>query len=146
MARAIAANGTKVFVCDIDAAGLDKLAQEIPGLATGVCDVSRRDEIEDMVAEAAQALGGIDVLINNAGISGPTAPVAELDLEAWEKVLQVNLTGTFNVTHLAIPHLIRAGGRAIINMSSAADLLMDKAGRDHRLGITAWGHAPPIAR
>jgi NAD(P)-dependent dehydrogenase (short-subunit alcohol dehydrogenase family) len=120
MARAFAASGAKVFVFDIDAAGLDELAEELPGLTTGLCDVSRREQIERMVAEAAQALGGLDVLINNAGIAGPTAPVAELDPDAWEKVLQVNLTGTFNVTRLAIPHLIRAGGGVIINMSSAA--------------------------
>jgi NAD(P)-dependent dehydrogenase (short-subunit alcohol dehydrogenase family) len=99
---------------------LAELAKELPGLTTGLCDVSQREQIERMVAVAAQALGGIDVLINNAGIAGPTAPVAEFDPDAWEKVLQVNLTGTFNVTRLAIPHLIRAGGGAIINMSSAA--------------------------
>ena len=120
MARAFVANGAKVFVCDIDRAGLAELARELPGLVTGLCDVSEREQIERMVTDAAQALGGIDVLINNAGIAGPTAPVAELDPEAWEKVLQVNLTGTFNVTRLVIPHLIRAGGGAIINMSSAA--------------------------
>ena len=73
-----------------------------------------------MVADAAQALGGIDVLINNAGIAGPTAPVVELIPTHWEKVLQVNLTGTFNVTRLAIPHLHSHGRGAIINMSSAA--------------------------
>ena len=120
MARAFVANGAKVFVCDIDRAGLAELARELPSLVTGLCDVSEREQIERMVTDAAQALGGIDVLINNAGIAGPTAPVAELDPEAWEKVLQVNLTGTFNVTRLVIPHLIRAGGGAIINMSSAA--------------------------
>ena len=111
MARAFVANGAKVFVCDIDRAGLAELARELPGLVTGLCDVSEREQIERMVTDAAQALGGIDVLINNAGIAGPTAPVAELDPEAWEKVLQVNLTGTFNVTRLVIPHLPHSRGR-----------------------------------
>jgi hypothetical protein len=90
MARAFAANGAKVFVCNIDAAGLAALAGELPRLTTGPCDVSQREQIERMVAEAAEALGGLEVLINKAGIAGPTAPVAELDPEVWEKVLQVN--------------------------------------------------------
>jgi NAD(P)-dependent dehydrogenase (short-subunit alcohol dehydrogenase family) len=73
-----------------------------------------------MVADAAARLGGIDVLVNNTGISGPTAPVHEVDAEEWERVLQVNLTGTFLVTKHAIPHLIRAGQGSIIIMSSSA--------------------------
>jgi NAD(P)-dependent dehydrogenase (short-subunit alcohol dehydrogenase family) len=58
-----------------------------------------------MVGEAIQALGGLDVLVNNAGIAGPTAPVEHMDPDEWEKVIQVDLNGTFNVTRLAIPHL-----------------------------------------
>src|SRR5690606_1939140 len=65
-------------------------------------------------------LGGLDVLVNNAGIGGPTHPVHELDPADWDAVLRVNLTGTFDVTRLAIPHLIAAGGGTILNMSSAA--------------------------
>ena len=73
-----------------------------------------------MVADAAQRLGGLDVLVNNAGIGGPTKPVHELDPAEWDAVLQVNLTGTFDVTRNAIPHLIRSGAGVVINMSSAA--------------------------
>jgi len=105
IARAFAANGAKVFVCDIDVKMLDALAQEIKGLVTNVCDVSKRADIERMMAAAVSALGGLDVLVNNAGISGPTAPVEQMDPDQWEKVMQVDLTGTFNV---------------IINMSSVA--------------------------
>lgn len=103
--RAFAANGAAVFVCDIDSKGLMTLSEEITGLKTGVCDVSKREDIDRMVAECANALGGLDVLVNNAGISGPTAPVEEINPDEWEKVMQVDLTGTFNVTRLAIPHL-----------------------------------------
>jgi len=118
--RAFAAGGATVFVCDIDAEGLRALAEEIEGLKTGVCDVSRRSDIERMVGEAVQALGGLDVLVNNAGISGPTAPVEDMNPDEWEKVIQVDLNGTFNVTRLAIPHLKKSKAGVIINMSSVA--------------------------
>src|SRR3954469_9860878 len=120
IARAFAANGAKVFVCDIDAEGLDDLAREIPGLATKVCDVSDREDVERMVAFGVEALGGLDVLVNNAGMSGPTAPVDEVDPDAWEKVVQVNLIGTFHVTRLAIPHLKKSPAGVIVNMLSVA--------------------------
>src|SRR5881394_482070 len=120
IARAFAANGAKVFVCDIDVKMLEALAQEIKGLVTNVCDVSKRADIERMMAAAVSALGGLDVLVNNAGISGPTAPVEQMDPDQWEKVMQVDLTGTFNVTRLAIPHLKKSEAGVIINMSSVA--------------------------
>lgn len=118
--RAFAATGAAVFTCDIDAEGLAALAGEIPGLGTMVCDVADQAEVARMVAAAAEALGGLDVLVNNAGIGGPTAAVEDMEPEAWERVLAVNLTGTFLVTHAAIPHMKRAGGGAIIVMSSVA--------------------------
>ena len=118
--RAFAAGGATVFVCDIDAQALRALAGEIVGLKTGVCYVSRRNDIERMFGEAVQALGGLDVLVNNAGIAGPTAPVEDMDPDEWEKVIQVDLNGTFNVTRLAIPHLKKSKAGVIINMSSVA--------------------------
>jgi NAD(P)-dependent dehydrogenase (short-subunit alcohol dehydrogenase family) len=120
IARAFAGSGAKVFVCDIDAEGLKNLARDIPDLTTGLCDVSKRVDIERMIAAAINALGGLDVLINNAGIAGPNAPVEDVDPEAWEKVIQVNLNGTFLVTRLAIPHLKKSPAGVIINMSSVA--------------------------
>jgi NAD(P)-dependent dehydrogenase (short-subunit alcohol dehydrogenase family) len=120
MARAFVDSGARVCVCDIDETALKAAAKEVSGLITIVCDVSKRLDIERMVAGAVDSLGGLDVLVNNAGISGPTAPVAEMDPDAWEKVLQVDLTGTFNVTRLAIPHLKKSNAGVIINMSSVA--------------------------
>lgn len=120
IARAFVDSGAKVCVCDIDEAALKAAAKDIPSLITKVCDVSRRQDIERMVADAVASLSGLDVLVNNAGISGPTAPVEEMDPDAWEKVMQVDLTGTFNVTRLAIPHLKRSNAGVIINMSSVA--------------------------
>ena len=120
IARAFAANGAKVFVCDIDAEGLETLAQEIEDLTTTLCDVSKREDIERMVTSAIESLGGLDVLVNNAGISGPTTPVDKMDPDDWDKVVQVNLNGTFNVTRLAIPHLKKSPAGVIIIISSAA--------------------------
>jgi NAD(P)-dependent dehydrogenase (short-subunit alcohol dehydrogenase family) len=118
--RAFANTGAKVFVIDVDANGLSTLATESPNIETAVCDMSSRADIERVVPDAIRALGGLDVLVNNAGISGPTAPVETYDPEAWEAVMQINLNGTFNVTRLAIPHLKLSPAGAIVVMSSVA--------------------------
>jgi NAD(P)-dependent dehydrogenase (short-subunit alcohol dehydrogenase family) len=119
-ARAFAATGAKVFICDIDTKSLDALAKEISGLAAKPCDMSQRAEIERMVPDAVAALGGLDVLINNAGIAGLTLPVEQYPPDDWDKVVAVNLTGMFDVTRLAIPHLKQSKAGCIINMASIA--------------------------
>jgi NAD(P)-dependent dehydrogenase (short-subunit alcohol dehydrogenase family) len=119
-ARAFAANGAKVFVCDIDAKALAALRLEIPGVIAQRCDMASRAEIELMVPDAVEALGGLDVLINNAGIAGLTLPVEQMPPDEWDKVVAVNLTAMFDVTRLAIPHLKNSKAGCIINMSSIA--------------------------
>ena len=120
IARAFAEAGATVYVFDMDAKALESLAQESPAFITGLCDVSKREDVERIVAAAVDALGGLDVLVNNVGISGPTVPVEQLDPADWEKVLRVNLTGMFDVTRLSIPHLKKSDAGAIINLSSVA--------------------------
>jgi NAD(P)-dependent dehydrogenase (short-subunit alcohol dehydrogenase family) len=117
---AFAAQGAKVFVCDIDAQALERLAQDIPGVATTVCDMSKRGDIERMVPRGVDALGGLDVLVNNAGIAGPTAPLEDVAPDEWDEVVRVNLTGMFDVTRLAIPHLKQSPAGVIVNISSMA--------------------------
>ena len=119
-ARAFAATGSSVFVCDIDTTALETIAKEIPGVIARRYDMARRVEIEHMVPVAVAHLGGLDVLINNAGISGMTLPVADYPPDDWDKVVAVNLTAMFDVTRLAIPHLKRSEAGVIINMSSVA--------------------------
>jgi len=118
--RAFSALGDVVFVCDIDANALKVLKTEIPEILIHVCDIAKRSEIEEMVNAAVNALGGIDVLINNAGIAGPTSPVDEIDPAEWDRVMQIDLTATFDVTRLTVPFLKKSGAGSIINMSSMA--------------------------
>src|SRR5579862_4884777 len=119
-ARAFAAAGAKVFVCDIDRSALDAIGKDIPGVIARPYDIARRAEIERMVPDAVASLGGLDVLINNAGISGMTLPVAVYPPDDWDKVIAINLTAMFDVTRLAIPHLKQSKAGVIINMSSVA--------------------------
>ena len=119
-ARAFAATGSSVFVCDIDTKALEAIAQDIPGVIARRYDMARRVDIEHMVPVAVAHLGGLDVLINNAGISGMTLPVADYPPDDWDKVVAVNLTAMFDVTRLAIPHLRQSKAGVIINMSSVA--------------------------
>jgi NAD(P)-dependent dehydrogenase (short-subunit alcohol dehydrogenase family) len=120
IARAFLETGAAVFVNDIDMDALAVIERELPGVKTAVCDMASRAEIERMVPAAVDALGGLDVLVNNAGIAGPTVPVEEFDPDEWDRVVQVNLTGTFNVTRLAIPYLKQSPAGSIIIMSSVA--------------------------
>lgn len=118
IAREFALNGADVCVCDINAQALDMAAKDIPGLKTIVCDISQRQDIERMVPAAVAALGGLDVLVNNAGIAGPTAPVEDTNPDQWEAVMTVDVIGTYHVTRLAIPHLKKSAAGSIVFMSS----------------------------
>ena len=136
-ARAFAASGARVFVCDIDDNALAAITSDVPGLIAQRCDMAHRAEIERMVPDAVARLGGLDVLINNAGISGMTLPVADYPPDDWDKVIAVNLTAMFDVTRLAIPHLKQSKAGVIINMSSVAG----RFGMENRspYAATKWG-------
>lgn len=118
IARAFSSAGAKVYITDINEHAIEVVKQEIPGLLATLCNNGKRSDIERMVPAAVEALGGLDVLVNNAGISGPTASVETVDPDKWEEVLTVDLVGTFNVTRLAIPHLKKSSAGSIITMSS----------------------------
>jgi NAD(P)-dependent dehydrogenase (short-subunit alcohol dehydrogenase family) len=137
IARAFAAQGGKIYVCDIDEAGLTAIRKDIPGITAAHCDMASRTAIERMVPEAVAALGGLDVLVNNAGIAGPTQPVDQMPPAEWDKVVAVNLTAMFDVSRLAIPHLKKSKGGCIINLSSIAG----RGGFPNRspYAATKWG-------
>jgi NAD(P)-dependent dehydrogenase (short-subunit alcohol dehydrogenase family) len=119
-ARAFVGEGAHVYVTDVDREALDRLAQSDSTLLRGICDVADRKSVAAMFEAVIRSLGGLDVLVNNAGIAGPTAKCEEVAPEDWERTLAVNITGQFNCTRLAIPHLRRSGNASIVNLSSAA--------------------------
>jgi NAD(P)-dependent dehydrogenase (short-subunit alcohol dehydrogenase family) len=79
IAKAFAAHGDRVHICDINAQAVEQVANDNPMIIATVCDVSDRSSVEAFIKAAAETLGGIDVLINNAGISGPTVSVEEMN-------------------------------------------------------------------
>jgi len=120
IARGFAAEGAAVMVGDVDGAALAALDQSDPEINRAQCDVADRESVERFVANAASALGGIDTLVNNAGVAGPTGPVDEIAPDDWDRCLQVCLTGQFNMTRAAVPWLRQSANPSIINLSSLA--------------------------
>lgn len=120
IARAFVREGAKVFVCDVDREALSAVAISDPTLARTVCDVADRTAVARMFEDALRHLDGIDCLVNNAGIAGPTGRVEEINPEDWDRCLTVDLTGQFNCARLAIPHLRKSKNASIMNLSSQA--------------------------
>jgi NAD(P)-dependent dehydrogenase (short-subunit alcohol dehydrogenase family) len=118
--EAFLGEGARVYTCDIDASALEALGKAHPEVSHSVCDVSNRDAVAKLFDDAIRKLGGLDCLVNNAGIAGPTGPVHEIDPGEWDRCLDVCLTGQFNCTRLAVAHLKRSSNASIINLSSAA--------------------------
>lgn len=122
MAEAFLANRARVHICDIDAEQLAALRAEQPELGTSVTDVGDPDQVAALFDEALAGLGGLDIMINNAGIAGPTCPVEDCSVEDWRRTLAIDLDGTFFCLRHAVPALKRSGGGSIINLSSTAGL------------------------
>ena len=123
IARAFVREGAKVHVCDVDRDALAKLAASDPAIGGSVCDVSDRTQVSRFFDEALASLGGIDCLVNNAGIAGPTGRVDEIDPAEWDRCIAIDLTGQFNCARLAVPHLRKSANASIMNVSSLAGRL-----------------------
>ena len=115
--------GAKVHSCDVAPAPLEQLKRALPAVSTTLCDVSDLRQVDQLFADVKQQLGGLDVLVNNAGIAGPTGKVEEISVEDWRRCIDVDLNGMFYCTRLAMPLLKAAGGGSVINLSSAAGRL-----------------------
>ena len=114
--------GSKVHVCDVDAAGLAGFKAKRPQLGTTVADVGEEGQVDSLFKEALAGLGGLDIMVNNAGIAGPTGNVEDLTLADWRRTLAVNLDGAFMCSRRAMPVLKKNKGGSIVNLSSAAGI------------------------
>lgn len=115
--------GARVHICDVSQSALDDASKAFPEVSGSLADVSKLDDVERLFADAGSRLGGLDCLINNAGVAGPTGKVEEIDVKEWERCIAVDLNGMFFCTRLGVPMLKEAGGGSIINLSSAAGRL-----------------------
>ncbi len=118
--QAFVAAGAEVFICDVNDQFLATAKERLPQVPQSRTDISDEAQVDAMFAELQARWGSLDVLVNNAGIAGPTAPVEDTKLIDWQQTIAVNLTGTFLCTRRAVPMLKKAGGGAIVNLSSAA--------------------------
>lgn len=124
VARAFHEAGARVHVCDIDRAALDRLATDIPGISSSTTDASIADDVDLVFDDVRGTLGGLDVLVNNAGIAGPTGAVQALDPGLWERTVAVNLNSQFLFARRAVPMLKDSrADPCIVAMSSVAGRL-----------------------
>lgn len=125
IAETFVADGADVVICartqaDVDAVAEELNRTELPGEVLPVeCDVTDREAVEVLARATIEEFGDVDVLVNNAGGTGAGGPLHEVEPEDWDGVIEVNLTGTFNVTR-AFADALRDGGGAVVNTASMA--------------------------
>jgi len=114
-------SGAKVIIWDVDVKLLKSTVEQVDNvnLSYDVVDVSNFSQIEKTVSEITSK-NNIDMLINNAGITGPTTPLWEYDVEMWNKIVQINLVGTFNCCRAIVPNMIKNNYGRIVNVASVA--------------------------
>ena len=118
IAARLSAEGARLSVWDLDSAGLARSVAE--GNHTVALDVTDAAAVEHAAAAVAATLGGIDILVASAGVSGPNAPAWEYPVEAWDRVIAVNLNGLYYTCRAVIPHMLRGGYGRIVNIASIA--------------------------
>ena len=114
-------SGGKVIIWDIDKKMIEKASNQLnsPNLSSNIVDVSNYNEVEKSVSEITKNTN-IDILINNAGITGPTATLWEYDIDMWKKVVEINLMGIFNCCRAIVPNMIKNNYGRIVNVASVA--------------------------
>ena len=122
MAETFVEAGARVHICDVVKSMLDVTVRTL-GVTATLCDVSDLKQVDQLFADVKRHLNGLDVLINNAGVAGPTGKVEEISVEDWRRCIDIDLNGMFYCTRLAMPLIKAAGGGSIINLSSAAGRL-----------------------
>ncbi|AJZ84442.1 SDR family NAD(P)-dependent oxidoreductase [Streptomyces sp. AgN23] len=131
-ALALAREGARVLVADLDRDGVESVVAAIGtqgGTARAVVgDLVHQRVVDEVVATAVEEFGGLDVLVNNAGIMDRFSAVADTDDAEWDRVLRVNLTAPFMLTRAALPHMLAAGRGSIVFTASEASLRGSTAG------------------
>jgi len=123
MAQHFEKAGARIWICDADTNNLEQSLKENPDWNGTPCDVSDENQVDQLFKEMSDSFGGLEILVNNAGIAGPTAPVEEIDPHEWRRSVGVNLNGAFYCTRLATPLLKNSPKASIINISSVAGRL-----------------------
>ena len=123
IAQTFVAHGARVHICDVDRGALEEVKRLLPQVTQSVTDVASAAEVDRLFVDVKRALGGLDVLVNNAGIAGPTGKIEDLQPADWDRCIAVDLNSMFYCTRLAMPLLKAAGGGSIINLSSPAGRL-----------------------
>ncbi len=124
VARAFHDAGARVHVCDIDRSALDRMNTDTPGITSSTADASVPDDVDRVFDDVHGTLGGLDVLVNNAGIAGPTGPIETLDGGGWERTIAVNLNSQYYFARRAVPLLKGSGANPhLLAMSSVAGRL-----------------------
>jgi NAD(P)-dependent dehydrogenase (short-subunit alcohol dehydrogenase family) len=120
IAEAFLASGARVAICDVDPPALQGMYDANPDLIAEQADVSNSEDLDRLFGHLMDKWGGLDVLVNNAGIGGPRAPLEETDENEWRKCLDVNLTGAFIAMKRAIPSMKAQRSGCIINISTSS--------------------------
>ncbi len=123
IADTFADHGAKVWVCDVSEEALESCRATRPDYGVVRCDVAEETQIDAFFDQAIADLGGLDLLVNNAGIAGPTAGVEDIDPADWRRTVDINLNSYFYCARRAAPLLKDAGDGAMINISSVAGRL-----------------------
>ncbi|MGB9152272.1 MAG: SDR family oxidoreductase [Alphaproteobacteria bacterium] len=123
IANAFAKAGARLHVCDVVPDVLANCAKQRPDWGTTLCDVSDYAQVETLFKDVQKKLGGLDVLVNNAGIAGPTGGVEAITPDDWHRTIDVNLNSQFYCTRLAVPMLRQSKDASIICISSVAGRL-----------------------
>ena len=123
MAKHFEKAGARIWICDADTNNLQQSLKENPDWNGTPCDVSEENQVDQLFNEMSESFGGLEILVNNAGIAGPTAPVEKIDPDEWRRSVGVNLNGAFYCTRLATPLLKNSQKASIINISSVAGRL-----------------------
>lgn len=123
IAEAYRAAGASVHICDVDAVAVEQTRGELPDVSCTVTDVADPAAVDAMFGVAAQTLGGLDILINNAGIAGPTAGIADIEPKALRDTFAIDLEAMFHCARRAVPLFRISGSGVIVNLGSVAGRL-----------------------